>query len=174
MEELRKEHIRHKALAWVSSITVILGIILAMLVLSWIYYPYKTIDFKTYHETVKNIDYEYNYKTEKVEYIQGDSTYYVVDYCKYTDIFPTLEKKFIDGIEFTAESTRAILSKGCSKELITLKIPESLPPGTYRLQVTLGYKVNPLRVVQKIAYSNWFTVKQNEKLDIDNFIEEIE
>lgn len=175
MEEIRKDHIRHRILAWMAIATAVLGVTLGVLILSWVYYPYKTIDFKSHYETVKGVEYEYNYKTEKVEYIQGDHTYYIVDYCKYTDIFPTLEKKFIDGIEFTAESTRAILAKGCSKELIPLEIPESLPPGTYRLQVTLGYKMNPLRIVEKVAYSNWFTVKcDDDKLNTSYSIREIE
>lgn len=158
MDELKKDKIIHKVLAYMSAIALILGLLLVSLLIGWSIYPYKTIDFKS------------DYKTEKLEYIQGEQTYYVIDYCKYTDVFPVLTKKFIDGIEFTAEANRAILTKGCRKELVSLLIPYSLPEGRYRLQITLDYKMNPIRVVRKTAYSNWFVVKQNPNRDIDNYI----
>lgn len=149
----------HKALKYMSIITVLLSFTLLALVLFWLLYPYKTIEFNG------------EYKTAKTEYVQGEITTYEVNYCKYTDIRPTVIKKFVDGIEFTSEANRSVLTQGCQKELVELKIPETLPQGKYRLVVYLEYVVNPLRIIKIEHKSNWFVVKQSPDKDIDNFIE---
>lgn len=151
----------HKSLKYMSIITIIMSFALLALVLYWLLFPYKTIEFNG------------EYKTAKTEYIQGEITTYEVDYCKYTNIRPEVTKKFVDGIEFTSEANKSVFTQGCRKEIVELKIPETLPQGKYRLVVFLDYIVNPLKTVHIEHKSNWFYVKQSPDKDIDNFIEEM-
>lgn len=116
----------------------------------WSLAPYKTIDFN-------NLPY----KTEKTLYTQGEHTYYVVDYCKYTDVAPKLDKKFVDGLIFEALETRAVLTMGCHRVAIPLQIPRTLPPGEYHLEIVLTYSVNPIRDIVKTNESNKFIVTRN-------------
>ena len=119
----------------------------------WIFNPYKTVD------------YSGQYKTEKTIYTQGEQSYYVVDYCKYTDLAPTINKNFVDGIIFEATEKGSVLPEGCHTVKVSMRIPETLPPGVYYLETNLSYKVNPIRSITKSNRSNTFTVvsKNNQE-----------
>lgn len=137
---------KYRAFKYISIATILIGFGILALVTYWLLHPHKTIEFKS------------DYRTEKQVYVQGENTVYSIDYCKYTDVMPKVTKKFVDGIEFTAEANKAVLRKGCHIELVDLKIPDTLPAGTYRLVVILEYKVNPLKTIRIEHKSNWFKV----------------
>lgn len=132
---------------WATIAVLALSTIIAM---GWLLGDYNVIEFKR------------DYKTEKTEYFQGDRTYYSVDYCKYLDYPATISKEFVDGLVFTAVSPQAKLRLGCREQTVEMDIPVSLPPGKYRLRNTITYQVNPLRTVEYVRFSNWFTVKERE------------
>jgi hypothetical protein len=133
-----------------SFLTVVL-----LVVAFWLLAPYRTIEFKNEAGTPV-------YVTNKTVYRQNENGSYTVKFCKYTDMKPTVTKKFEDGIEYTADDTRAVLDKGCHTQSVSLHIPETLPPGRYRLAIYLDYQVNPLRDIAMEHYSNWFTVTRDE------------
>jgi len=120
----------------------------------WLFCPYKTIEFNS------------DFKMAKTVYTQGEETFYTIDYCKYTDVNPVIKKKFIDGIIFTAENNSAQLAKGCRVQAVPILIPDTLPVGKYKLEVELVYKVNPVRNINIVHYSNWFTVVEKHN-DLD-------
>lgn len=97
----------------------------------------------------------------KDTFTQGEQTYYVVDYCKYTDVKPTLVKHFVDGLVFDAQETAAVLDKGCKVQAVPLLIPKTLPTGRYRISIKLSYQVNPLRKIEKENWSTWFSVERD-------------
>lgn len=118
--------------------------------------PYKTIEFNS------------EFKMAKTVYVQGEETFYTIDYCKYTDVTPVAQKRFIDGIIFSAENNKAQLTKGCRVQAVPILIPSTLPAGDYKLEVELNYKVNPIRTINLKHYSGWFTVvEKHNDLDLD-------
>jgi hypothetical protein len=127
----------------------LLVMFITMLVVSfWLLYPYKTIEFKG------------DYVTGKTQYVQGEKTYYLVKYCKYTTARAEIVKDFVDGLVFTVDSPQAILTLGCREQQVPMTIPDSLPPGKYQLRNTVTYFVNPIRNISVTHYSNWFHVSR--------------
>jgi hypothetical protein len=152
---------KHKLLPFYLYGTLGLMSILMLLVGFWVFYPYKVMDFHS------------PYKMERTSYIQGDETFYIVDYCKYTDKMPTIQKEFVDGLVFTAESPQAFLTEGCRKQEVPLLIPHTLPSGKYRLKISTQYQMNPIRSIDYVNYSEWFTVSE-EHQDLEQDIKAME
>lgn len=136
-------------------LTILTGIVL--LVTIWLFYPYQTIEFKNTA-----------YQTEKTEYAQGDTAYYTIDYCKFSDTVPTIKKFFIDGLRIQAEEHESVLVKGCRTQSVSLKIPKSLPAGRWKLQVESTYQLNPIRTLTTKNETNWFIVTASYNSDLDN------
>lgn len=136
------------------AIGIVVGIICGLFAY-WTWYPYKTIEFKSL------------YQTEKTVYYQGDKTFYVVNYCKYTDARASITKEFVDGLVFSVDSPQAILNRGCREQEVPMTIPETLPIGEYRLRNTVTYFVSPTQAISKTNYSNWFEVKASRDTDKD-------
>lgn len=120
------------------------------LVFFWKIYPYNLMDYKG------------EYKMEKTSYVQGDETFYVTDYCKNTDEMPSIKKEFVDGLVFTSDSPHAFFTRGCRIQENRINIPHTLPVGRYRLRITTNYQVNPIRNLEYINFSNWFTVTEEK------------
>jgi hypothetical protein len=152
------KQMKNKLTIWFLYGTMTLLTLLLVLCLYWAFYPYQSIKFNG------------DYKTEKTSYTQGDETFYVVDYCKYTDVTPSIQKEFVDGLVFTAESPQAFLTKGCRKEEVPMTIPHTLPSGKYRLKVSTQYRMSPFQTDYHVHYSNWFVVQEEHK-DLEQDIE---
>jgi len=155
------EHIKNKFLPFYLYGILIVAFLLLVLIMFWAFFPYQTIKFNA------------PYQTEKLVYTQGDETFYVVDACKYTDVVPSIQKEFVDGLVFTAESPQAFLTKGCRKQEVLLLIPHTLPSGKYRLKISTQYKMSPFQTISHIEYSNWFTVLEDHK-DLEQYIKDME
>jgi hypothetical protein len=130
--------------------------IVVFLVAFWLFYPYQTITFN-----------KLPYQTEKLEYVQGDTAYYTIDYCKYTDITPTIRKFFVDGLRIQAEEHESKLTPGCRTQRISVKIPKSLPAGKWHVEVESTYQLNPIRTVTTKNETNWFIVTASYDSDLD-------
>jgi hypothetical protein len=137
------------ALKGLTIITAVVASIFLIVVVYWLVFPYKTIEFKA------------PYQTEKTTYVQGDHTYYTVNYCKFTTAKAGIVKEFVDGLVFTVDSPQAILPVGCREMQVPMTIPDSLPPGRYQLRNTVTYFVNPIRSISITHFSNWFTVRRS-------------
>lgn len=151
VKKFNKKHLT----VWAVRTLLLIATLILALVAHWTYYPYRTIEFKNNQGTPV-------YQTNKTIYHQNEEASYLVKYCKYTSVVPKVTKKFEDGIEFTADDTRAVLSPGCHTQSVSLYIPQILPPGEYRLAIYLEYQVSPLQEKRIENYSNWFTVTRDE------------
>lgn len=112
----------------------------------WWIYPYKT---STQIQP---------YKVLNKEVKQGELLYYEMEYCKYTDTVPTVQRQFIDGIIYSIPTDSAQLKEGCGKLVNSIKIPNSLPVGAYYIHATVVYKMNPIRTITNEYVTEKFTV----------------
>jgi len=142
MKMKTKQKISHiAALIGFGMITIIWAIFMF-----WWVYPYKT--------TVN----EQPYKLADTTIKRGELLQYEIDYCKYTDVTPTVHRQFIDGIIYSMPETTAQLKKGCGKFLNSVAVPENLPPGEYYLKVVVSFKMNPIRIITKTFVTEKFNI----------------
>jgi hypothetical protein len=142
---------KQKWLAFFSYGTLTLAYLCLAIWIYWSVAPYPTINY---------LSEEFPVSDSVVQ--QGDDITYNVRYCKTTDQMPTIKKQFVDGIIFNAEEFEAFIEKGCGDIDIPLHIPDTLPPGNYKLRVTITYKVNPIRNIEKTHETNWFQVLERK------------
>lgn len=116
------------------------------LFLFWWLWPYKTADQVS------------PYKVLTKEVKQGELLMYEIEYCKYTDVIPTVQRQFIDGIVYTIPQGNVQIRKGCGKVINSIVVPAQLPPGEYYLSVRASFRMNPLRTIDKTTISEKFTV----------------
>ena len=118
-----------------------------ILVIVWMNYPYKLIEWSGISSPIVT-------KTIK----QGGIVKYKSDYCKYTDIQPTVTRIFKNGILFYTPTTIGATTKGCFNTTIAVPIPPELPPGKYILINIYDYKVNPVRSIKLTRRTDEFIV----------------
>lgn len=121
-------------------------VLIWLILMFWAFFPYKT--------SVQNQPYKVMNKIVK----QGDILTYEMDYCKYTDVVPSVERQFIDGIIYALPPGNAQLKSGCRTVMNTIQIPHALPPGNYYLQAIVSFKVNPIRTIVNTYITEKFEV----------------
>jgi hypothetical protein len=121
-----------------------------------LFYPYRHVEYSAD-----------SFKTDKTEYMQGETGYYTVNYCKYNDTMPEIHKFFVDSVIIEMSNQVASLVKGCNEAQIAFKIP-NINPDEYQIEIKATYKYNPFQkpYVSKNT-TNWFTIKLNPINDID-------
>ena len=130
--------------------TIFFGAIIILL-LVWELYPYKTVTYNT--ERFKVINKEVK---------QGGFLLYDVDACKYTDQKPEVDAIFVDSIKYLSAEQFAKLAQGCRITRVERKIPATLPVGRYHLEITVSYKVNPIRTIVKVMETDEFQVLKGD------------
>lgn len=137
---------KHKLSHWFIISSLILSFIILLVFLFWWIFPYKTSEqvqpYKVLSKTIK----------------QGELLQYEIDYCKYTDKIPTVERQFVDGIIYAVPQGNAQIKEGCGKINNSIKIPHQLPPGNYYIQATVTFKMNPIRTISKVYITEKFNV----------------
>lgn len=130
------------------SIVISMTFIVAVfcLFMFWWLYPYKTTENRQ------------PYKILNIAVKQGDLLLYEIDYCKYTDITPTVHRQFIDGIIYSTPESTAQLKRGCGKIINSVRVPSSLPVGRYYMKAVVTFKVNPIRIIEKEFITEQFEV----------------
>lgn len=90
----------------------------------------------------------------------GEPLSYKLYYCKYTDLTATVRRTLLDGQVITLVSTPGQLPTGCHTVTVkTAVVPETVNPGDYYLEVTVEYKINPLRTEYIKYHTNYFKVE---------------
>ncbi len=115
-----------------------------------LYYPFKTIDIK---EPVKLIERQVN---------RGDTITYITEYNKYIDKDAVLLVQLYNidkGYYVSLSSEHTNVIPGKSVALKTVKIPETVCPGNYKIIITIKYTINALRTIDKRFISEVFFVK---------------
>jgi hypothetical protein len=102
----------------------------------WGLRPYRIIEFK---ETPLPV------LTKQVNV--GEKLRYELNYCKYMGLSSEISTSFIDGVIFDTPSFRTNRQVGCHETIVEIKVPSTLPSGTYYVQIHYHYKVNPIRSV---------------------------
>lgn len=116
--------------------TIFVAFSLLLLVLYWVSWPFKTIEF--------------NKVTAMQEhYHSGDVFDIKIEYCKYTSKPAIVTRQFIgDYVYSLPELNSANANTGCGSVIAKdINIPEQLDPGKYMYKQTVTYKVNPLRSI---------------------------
>ncbi len=109
-----------------------------------------------FHATLP-IEYKNSpFPVSKEVYKTGEEVEMVVDYCKYWEGEFTRQMSFVDGLIFVVPPVVVTgAEKGCRSTLFRVKIPETLPSGTYHISGANAYHVNFTRD----RTVSWQTVK---------------
>lgn len=134
------------AFMWLT-ITIALGLMLTFIY--WLVYPYKTAEFKLPFEVMN----------ENKIVMRGERLRYKIDYCKYTDQMPDVTKFFIDGVIYETPASPGLARIGCNVDISDVYVPRAIPPGKYSLKIVARYKLNPIRTIEIVNYTEPFTVK---------------
>jgi len=128
-------------------VIIITAFSLMALIIYWLIFPYKVIEFKTQPFPIQ----------DKVVG-PGDHIVYEVDYCKDISVSARISRSFEDGIIYTTPDIDNDAGVGCHKRLISVYVPRALPPGIYNIKNTYIYQVNPIRTVEVVAITEKFEV----------------
>lgn len=131
-------------------ITILTALGLMFTIFYWLFYPYKIADFKNVPFPIIN---------ESKTISRGDRVRYNIEYCKYTDVIPELTKFFIDGVVFETPKTVGVVENGCGSVIADAYIPRAIPPGNYSIKTVARYKVNPIRTIEVVNYTEPFIIK---------------
>lgn len=139
----KSEKIKHKVIV----ISMIFIVIMFCIFIFWWVFPYKTI-------SISNQPYEVITPTVK----QGELMSYKIDYCKYGDYKAEVHKQFIDGIIYSIPDGNIGLPAGCGSKVVSIKVPKTLPVGSYKLKVDVSFQVNPIRTISNSYQTEVFSV----------------
>jgi len=138
--------------------TIILGVLLTgwllLLALAYMMFlPMKVL-------VVNNYDKNNPVKVDTKVLLPGETLEYHLDYCKYTDIRPSVRRTLVDGQVITlADIPSTSLPRGCGVTLISnVTIPLTLNPGEYYLDVIAEYPVSFFRIERVHYRTEYFKV----------------
>lgn len=133
---------------WVAIVSVSMGFILTCY-FGWVLlYPYKIIDFK-----------EGCWQTIKQEYRLGEQLTYRAHYNKYVNVPGDTIFSFEDSIVYQLPEMATNNPIG-ENDFInnSIRIPDFLPTGKYKLKLTIVYKINPFRNIIMNVQTNEFEI----------------
>ena len=137
-----------KILHWASLITIVIALLLMGYFAYLLWCPFNCVTMLDGH-----------YQTLKTQYHQGEQLSFRMHYNKHTNLPGRVIRSFEDSIVYQLPSTETNNPKG-EQDFInsSIKIPEFLPIGTYKLKATVIYKVNPFREISYNMETNNFKV----------------
>jgi len=130
-----------------SWLTILTALSLMSVVIFWLIYPYKIVEFK-----------ENTFTVLQKEVIQGGRLKYYVDYCKFTEKQPQTTRYFVDGVLYETPEISGGLDKGCYKIIRDIYIPKAIPKGNYKIKIVIKYKLNPIKSYEIVKYTEQFTI----------------
>ena len=91
---------------------------------------------------------EGNYSLDKYEFRKGEEFNIHFKICKNLSYRELIFGRFVDGVIFSVPDNSSDFDIGCYDTYITsVKIPNTLPVGTYVYEEKIVYRVNPLKEV---------------------------
>jgi hypothetical protein len=97
--------------------------------------------------------------TDKKTYQPGEDISYSFSYCKTKPIVGVVTRALVDGVRMNFASITSDLPLGCHEIWVcNLRIPRNTSAGTYHIEITGEYKINPLRTEVNRLRSNEFEV----------------
>jgi hypothetical protein len=145
-KENRKGYIVH----WVLWVILLLIVLLYTQAAIWLCWPYKTVTVVSPH-TVSEPVYAggvltYDYHT--IKHLSRPATVYRI----------LIDEKGNHAFGFLPVYSN--VKKGYNKGDINLYVPRYLPEGRYKLRIIYRYTVNPLRTMDVVFDSEWFTLRK--------------
>ena len=125
-----------KLLNLISYLTIFSAIGLITLVVVWMTFPYKTITF---------VSPTFKILTPTVK--QGQLVKFVNNSCKHINLPATTTRIFQNDLIYYLPETKTDAPVGCHNDIISVKIPDELPPGHYFIKNMYQYQVNPIRTI---------------------------
>ena len=146
----------HRIVLWIVYL-VIAGIIFFVgLSAFWLLWPYRTVE-----KTQSPLPIVKGYETVR----QGGVVAYEYDYVKYSNVQPTVNREFVDGLIFESSDASTHLGPRVGHVRVEVPIPYTLPPGHYRLKIYISFQMNPWRTIQNVDTTGQFTVLANPHPD---------
>lgn len=103
----------------------------------------------------------YQVLTKKV--VQGERMKYLVDACKTRDAVGVVTRTVVvDKVEFKIEPDPGTVKKGCSKVVVSVLIPDTIPPGLAYMKIDVAYPLNPFRNLYYHLYTGRFEIIEKE------------
>jgi hypothetical protein len=128
----------------------LLGIVVGVTLLYMILWPFRTLEPRVQ---------PYHILTPVVH--QGELVIYEANYCKYTTA-PALVVRNLESTTGTViglPTTSTNLPTGCHiAQSATTVVPTTAPPGTYKIRLTITYRVNALRDITVNLTTDYFNV----------------
>ena len=120
-----------KFFSWLFILITVVSLIIAALII----YPYKVIEIKSLEVLTPNVK-------------AGELFRWRVDFCKYMNLKAKTVRKVLDqkNVVWLTIEQETQFAPGCSNTVVDIKIPEDVPPGTYRIKSETLYQINPFRV----------------------------
>jgi hypothetical protein len=137
-----------KIIHYTSWVILIMAVSLMLLFGFLLFYPFNPATF-----------YKGSFQTSKQQYHRGEILDWTLKYNKHYAIPCQVTRMFIDGIIYQLPTV--ITNNPVGEQNFvnrTLKIPEELPPGHYRMRTVLIYKVNPFRDISYTFDTNMFEI----------------
>lgn len=123
-----------------------------ILISYWLFWPVKTLE-------VKNLDANNSVHVLNNMVHPGDRLQYRLDYCKYSNDSVVVHRTLVDGQVIALVDTNSQIPLGCHDiNVATAVIPDTVAPGHYYLDVTVVYRINPIRTESKNYHTDYFDV----------------
>lgn len=108
----------------------------------------------------KPITYQENYlQPTKDTYTKGEVLFVDWKFCKHTNAVATIDTNMVDGIIWYLPPIEGSRPPGCYDKVDVIgEIPQAIPAGTYHLEITVSYRVNPIKVKTYHITTNKFKV----------------
>ena len=126
----------NKCFYFFSWLSIMAGAIFILLLTFWLVFPYRPIEFQ---------DVEFSVKNTMVQ--RGKMLFYTANYCKYMKLSAKVTRSFVNSIIYVTPTTITDRPMGCNSLVIGTTVPQELPPGTYKAEMSYQFQVNPIRTV---------------------------
>lgn len=115
----------------------------------WMLYPYNIIQFDETSFDVQNTNHQVK---------QGEELIYNTSYCKNMAIGTVVTRSFVDGLVYTLPDVDSNRETGCHNVNTYVMVPKALPAGKYKLKILYRFKINPIRTIDMIRFTEPFEV----------------
>lgn len=132
----------------ISWVTIISALLLVLLNLIWLLYPYNPATFRTLP-----------HKFENNVVVGGSFLTMYIDVCKNINVSPEISRVFVGGVIYQIPTYITVDDAlGCKIRKVQIYVPKGLPVGKYFVNTSYKFQVNPIRSIEMQTRSEHFEV----------------
>ena len=135
-----------KLFSFLGCIGILSSLVLTVIFVIWLIFPYKVLDIKGDVTPVKGM------------VIAGETQYFHFNFCKYSNKQGVASVMLVNSSIIHFPSYSVSMDKGCYNKTIPLAVPDFAEAGEYKAVYSASYRVNPLREITIIFESLPFRV----------------